>query len=127
MKKIIVLLLLTVMCFLLVACGNKDKEKYVKYDELIQRLEEEKYQVAQAEKEILGTWQTKSGEITLVFNKDGTGSFRNDEIKWKYDTNLSCYIVCDDDGEINGIYSIETDENGALFLSYVGYNLYYQG
>ena len=49
MKKIIALLLVAILCFSLASCGNKDKEKYEKYDELIQLLEEEKYQEAIAE------------------------------------------------------------------------------
>ena len=54
MKKIIAILLLVVMCFSLVACGNK------------------------AEKEIVGEWKYSNADgsdvSSFIFYKDGTGT-----------------------------------------------------
>ncbi len=103
MKKIIALVLLTVMCFSLVACGNK------------------------AEKEIVGKWESSNGNISFTFNEDGTGTTEsNGQIQWKYDSKLSSYIVCEPNGQMFCITNIQTDENGARYFRYSVIKLYYK-
>ena len=51
-----------------------------------------------AKKEIIGTWEaTESGGmlsgISLTFNEDGTGTYDDHSITWKYDSEVSCYIL----------------------------------
>ena len=106
MKKIIALLLLAVMCFSLVACGNK------------------------AEKEIVGTWKPSEESIlanyTFVFNEDGTGTVNDGEMTWKYDDSLSCYIIASSYGELYCICDIMTEENGTCYFKFSGQKFYYQ-
>ena len=78
MKKIIALLLLTVICFSLVACGNK------------------------AEKELVGNWFCEEENNTLVIEEDGTGTFTSDgstcELTWTYDEASRLIILTLDNG-----------------------------
>lgn len=95
MKNFFALLLLSVMCFSLVACGNK------------------------ARKEIVGEWKCSdfigSGERSIIFNKDGTGTtdiFGGErDFKWKYDKDLSLHIIAFEDSQLANV-TIKTDDNG---------------
>ena len=104
MKKIVALLLLTVFCFSLVSCGKK------------------------TQKAIVGTWKCSedSFEMTAVFEKDGTGTFDDGELRWKYDKELDCYIVCHSIGETGCIYEIKENDEGKRYFKLSGYTFYYQ-
>ena len=109
MKKIMVMLLAVIMCFAFVACdigSSNDSD------------------VENAKKEIIGEWKyLESGGViysSFIFNEDGTGTVvsKVDDMEmpmtWKYDSDLSSYIVCF--GQLLGFH-IELDENG---LEYIG-------
>ena len=103
MKKIIALLLLAIMCLSFVACGNK------------------------TEKEIVGKWESSNGNYSFTFNEDGTGTTEsNGQIRWKYDSELASYIVCEPSGQMFCINNIQTDENGARYFQYSVIKLYYK-
>ena len=100
MKKITALVLLMIMCFSLVACGNK------------------------AEKEIVGEWRTSESSqynSSLIFNEDGTGTYSvgtdpDRPMKWKYDSELASYIYCLSNGTMGCIINIKTDKNGKEYF-----------
>ena len=114
MKKIITLLLVAVMCLSFVACNSKSNDG----------------DTESARKEILGTWTTSSdgtlADYTVVFKEDGTGTINKKEIKWKYDNELSCYIVVTASGEMWPIFEISTDDNGARYFKLTGAFFYFQ-
>lgn len=114
MKKIVAFLLLVVMCFALVACGDKDEGEAISAEESA----------------IVGTWETKSfpyGDYIFVFNEDGTGSINKYEIRWKYDAELYSYIICSEGfDQVYSIRGINTDEDGMRYFEYEGYKCYYK-
>ena len=106
MRRFIALLLLAVMCLSFVACGNE------------------------AKKEIVGTWVTEDQDESFAFNEDGSGTYddgryHEDGIRWKYDEELSRYILCCPYSEMYHIF-VETDENGARYFTYGKTKYYYQ-
>lgn len=133
MKKILALLLVAVMCLPLVACSNNDEEikalnENIKVlEEKIENLEKDNSISADYVTEILGTWETsEAGGISYTFNADGTGTRNDKPIKWKYDSELSAYIICESSGQIVGITRIETDEDGARYFQHSIVKLYYK-
>ena len=102
MKKIIALLLVAVMCFAIAACGGES-----------------------AKKEIIGTWETtEMGGISFTFNEDGTGTYSDKPMKWKYDNELSSYIICEASGQMMCVTNIETDESGNQYFKLIGVKIY---
>ena len=108
MKKLIALLLVAVMCFACVACSsgnNSDNES--------------------ARKEITGTWETtEMSGISFTFNEDGTGTYSGKPMKWKYDSELSSYIICEESGQMMCVTNIETDESGNQYFKLIGIKIY---
>lgn len=108
MKKILAWLLIVVMCFALVACNsnsgsNSDIEK--------------------ARNEIVGKWETTElNGLSITFNEDGTGTYYDNQTTWKYDIDLSCYIVCVCSGSVSNmmmcIDDIKKDDNGAYYIEF---------
>ncbi|MBR7150988.1 MAG: hypothetical protein IKD02_01400 [Clostridia bacterium] len=102
--------MVAIMCLSFVACSNcnnSDNER--------------------AKKEIIGTWEaTESGGmlsgISLTFNEDGTGTYDDHSITWKYDSEVSCYILCvADTGSVMCIpNNFETDESGNQYFTMWG-------
>ena len=94
MKKIIAVFLAVVMCLSFVACGNNaDKENTGNNIETNNtQLSEKK---AEAEKAILGSWESNNGYI-ITFNEDNIGYYKqgdnNRELRWKYDDEYKCYL-----------------------------------
>ena len=102
MKKIIALLLVAVMSFAIAACGGES-----------------------AKKEIIGTWETtEMGGISFTFNEDGTGTYSDKPMKWKYDNELSSYIICEASGQMMCVTNIETDESGNQYFKLIGVKIY---
>ena len=42
---------------------------------------------------IVGEWKAFEGNQSILFVEDGTGKWNDQSFTWKYDTDLSCYIV----------------------------------
>ena len=118
MKKIIALLLVAVMCISFIACdktegngisqNNSNKEK----------------------NEIVGTWVPAEDSMlagySFVFNEDGTGTLKSIQTKWKYDRELSSYIIANASGEVYCIFEIITDDSGARYFKISGEKFYFQ-
>jgi hypothetical protein len=136
MKKILALLLVALMCFPLVACGN-DKE----IEALNERIEKLEAQLdnqnsnndsPNANANIIGTWERSLSDvnitINIVFNEDGTGTCQvggsNASMKWKYSNELESYVLCLSNGSMGCVSNIETDENGKQYFNYSGYKIY---
>ena len=80
MKKIIALLLLTVMCLSFAACSGKDEI-------------------------IVGTWYCEEWNDTLVINEDGTGTFtingkETQALTWTFDKASGLIVLTLDDGDL---------------------------
>ena len=118
MKKIIALLLITVMCLSFVACGNTEGNDASTNDSNKEK------------NEIIGTWNPSNDSVlagyTIVFNEDGTGTIKDTKTRWKYDDELSCYIVANASGEMYSIFEILTDDNGERYFKLSGTKFYYQ-
>ena len=102
MKKILALLLVAVMCLSFVACNsNSDSNS----------------DVEKAEKDIVGEWVCVTGSPTYIFNEDGTGSYYDRPMRWKYDSELSMYIICETTGgSTHCTTAIQIDENGEQYI-----------
>ena len=122
MKKIIALLLLAVICFSFMACGGKENKK--------ENPDVDNAEITENSKAIVGEWKRKTGSDVFVLNENGTGNVNVEglqfEIKWKYDKELSCYIIAFDSGQLYCIYSIQTNGEGVRYISLEGYKFYYQ-
>ena len=118
MKKLIAMLLVAVMCLSFVACGNTEVN-----DASINDNNEEK-------SEIVGTWNPSNDSVlagyTIVFSEDGTGTIKDTKTRWKYDDELSCYIVANASGEVYSIFEILTDDSGERYFKLSGMKFYYQ-
>ena len=110
MKKIIALLLVAVMCFALVACNNNSDSNS---------------DVEKAKAEILGEWKTSElGGVSFTFNEDGTGTYSDKPMKWKFDEELTSYIICESSGQMMCVTNIEADENGNQYFKLIGVKIY---
>lgn len=125
MKKIIVLLLIGVTCLTLVACGKKPQK-----DSTANTAEASANAAnSDAEKAILGTWETAGGKTTLTFNSDKTLTLKDGEAEnyvWKYDAEFGCYLFTSPLGD--EVWSLFlTNENGNDYLSTLGAKFHRQG
>ena len=78
-----------------------------------------------AKKGIIGKWETtEMGGIVISFDEDGTGTMNEKPMKWKYDEELSSYIICHSNGTMRCVNSIETDENGNPYFKWSGIKIY---
>lgn len=123
MKKIIALILISILCLSFVSCGKNDDPETPEIEET-PGIEEA---LSEEEKAILGKWSS-GGYYSFVFYEDGTGKFADEyDFKWKYDEDLTCYILClHQFGTLAGIYSIEADEEGARYFIFEGCKCYFQ-
>ena len=151
MKKIIILLLITVMCLPLMACTNEEEikalnEKIVSLEGQIENLEGQieslEGQIESLEKDndkleddaskIIGTWETSgTGGISFIFNADGTATYSQGnttiKITWKYDSELLAYVVYSPlSSMMAALTLVEGDEHGTRYLQYMEYKLYYK-
>lgn len=125
MKKIIALLLVGVTCLTLVACGKKPQK-----DSTADTAEASANAVnSDAEKAILGTWETAGGKTTITFNSDKTLTVKDGDTEnyvWKYDAEFGCYLYTTPLGdEVRSIFL--TNENGNDYLSTLGAKFHRQG
>ncbi len=135
MKKIIVLFLVAVMCLSLVACGNNaDKENTGNNAETNNTQISDKK--AEAEKAIIGTWKRDNESVHLqhivTFNENHTGLYyhsqlkKEGEITWKYDEELSCYIIAGSSEAAGfGTFFMKNDGN-TTYLEVGGQKFYRQ-
>ncbi len=121
MKKIIALLLVSVICISLVACNNsqgKENTEEKTENNLVTTSEEK----SKAEKAILGTWEYNGATIT--FNSDYTGVIIDtvpegdaDEIIWSYNEDMNCYLYTSPLGTPVFSVFMHEDENGTYILT----------
>ena len=133
MKKIIALLLCAVMCLSFVACSNNDEEIKAlneKIEALEEQLKNDSDNAENVSKEIIGTWVAAEDSMlagfTFVFNEDCTGTIKGVETKWKYDRELSSYIIANASGEVYCVFEIIADDSGARYFKISGSTFYYQ-
>ena len=88
MKKLVALILITLLCLCSVACGDNGIENT----------------------EIVGEWFSLAG-INYTFLDDGTGELcikgSTSDFTWKYDKDLSTYVIASSVGNLNA--SVKTD------------------
>ena len=118
MKKLIAMLLVAVMCLSFVACGNTEVNDASTNDSNKEK------------NEIIGTWVAAEDSMlagyTFVFNEDCTGTIKGVETKWKYDRELSAYIIANASGEVYCVFAIITDDSGARYFKISGVKFYFQ-
>ena len=104
MKKIIALLLVAIMFIFLISCNSDINSN----------------KIETARKEIVGEWKDGDSEQLYTFNDDGTGTFYGRPMRWKFDSDLSSYIICEQTGgQVTSITNIQTDESGKQYISTV--------
>ncbi len=92
MKKILALLLATVMCLSLAACGGNG---------------------ASAKKAMIGAWNKEGGYDVCVFSDDGKVTRGSEQYEWWYDKEAERYSM-----SVYGLtytFAIEEDETGRFF------------
>ncbi len=123
MKKTLALLLAMIMCLPLAACSSNEKE-----DNLIQTNENETNGDGETVNVLVGEWksptQSVSGLASIVFNNDGTGTWGDSDFSWKYDDELSVYMMALESGSTQS-FVIDTTENIVRSICPDGNRYYY--
>lgn len=68
---------------------------------------------------IVGEWNAFEGNQSILFVEDGTGKWNDESFTWKYDTDLSCYVIATSTIQTTSI-KVEDDDK-YLTLSDINY------
>ena len=142
MKKLLVLLLVTILGISLVGC-KAEPTKETSDNNVGFVSTETNSEVAEAENTIIGTWEIEleGGCHTFLYNADHTGTYtsfssytegsevkyreKQREFRWKYDDTLKCYVfTLQNSGTGAVLYSEIQNDDGNECLIFAGDKYY---
>lgn len=121
MKQVLSLFLTLTLCVSLFACRsvNSSNNQDNTHESSQTTGSEGHGSMADYTNAIVGEWKAFEGNQSILFVEDGTGKWNDESFTWKYDTDLSCYVIATSTIQTTSI-KVE-DDNKYLTLSDIKY------